>query len=102
MLCWTRSDDRRRSNPGRESRGVSRPCTRKHLPRQPGDNRPRAQDGLPAAMTLAVVILTHNEAVHIRRAILSVKPIASEIFVVDSHSTDATVALAAAEGAVVM
>lgn len=52
-------------------------------------------------MTLAVVILTHNEAVHIRRAIRSVKPIASEIFVVDSQSTDATVELAVAEGAVV-
>lgn len=53
-------------------------------------------------MTLAVVILTHNEAMHIRRAIRSVKTVASEIFVVDSCSTDATTELAAAEGAVVL
>jgi glycosyltransferase involved in cell wall biosynthesis len=45
-------------------------------------------------MSLAVVILTYNEERHIARAIASVADIASEIFVVDSFSTDRTVARA--------
>ncbi len=53
-------------------------------------------------ITLAVVILTRNEAVHIGRAIGCIKSIASEIFVVDSQSTDGTAELAAAEGAIVV
>jgi glycosyltransferase involved in cell wall biosynthesis len=53
-------------------------------------------------MSLAVVILTHNEERHISRAIASVAAIASEVFVVDSFSTDRTVALATAQGATVL
>lgn len=51
---------------------------------------------------LAVVILTHNEERHIARALRSVADIATERFVVDSFSTDSTVAVARAEGAVVL
>lgn len=52
-------------------------------------------------MTLAVVILTHNEERHISRALASVAGIAAEVFVVDSFSTDRTVELAQAQGATV-
>jgi glycosyltransferase involved in cell wall biosynthesis len=51
---------------------------------------------------VAVIILTHNEALHIARAIESVRPFAREIFVVDSHSTDDTVAIARRLGATVL
>jgi glycosyltransferase involved in cell wall biosynthesis len=50
-------------------------------------------------MTLTVVILTKDEACHIRRAIGSVASVADRILVVDSGSTDDTVALAEALGA---
>jgi len=53
-------------------------------------------------MTLAVVILTHNEERHIARALASVAGIATEVFVVDSFSTDRTVELAQAHGAKVL
>lgn len=51
---------------------------------------------------LTVIILTRDEARHIRRAIASVKDIATRIVVVDSGSTDDTVALAQAAGAEVL
>ena len=51
---------------------------------------------------LTVVILTWNEARHIERAIGAVRGIASQIFVVDSFSTDETVAIAKASGAIVL
>lgn len=50
---------------------------------------------------LSVVILTFNEALHISRAISSVKNIAHQVFVVDSYSTDSTVEIARKHGAVV-
>jgi glycosyltransferase involved in cell wall biosynthesis len=53
-------------------------------------------------MTLAVIILTHNEARHIARALDSVAGIATEMFVIDSFSTDRTVELAKARGATVL
>jgi glycosyltransferase involved in cell wall biosynthesis len=53
-------------------------------------------------MTLAVLILTHNEERHISRALTSVAGIATEVFVVDSFSTDRTAELARAQGAVVL
>lgn len=53
-------------------------------------------------MSLAVVILTYNEALHIARAIQSIKSVASEILVIDSWSTDDTAEIAKANGAVVM
>jgi glycosyltransferase involved in cell wall biosynthesis len=53
-------------------------------------------------MSLAVIILTLNEERHIARALTSVAGIASELFVVDSFSTDRTVELARAHGATVV
>ena len=51
---------------------------------------------------LAVVILTHNEAVHLARALDSVRSFAKENFIVDSLSTDATIAIASRHGATVL
>ena len=53
-------------------------------------------------ITLTVIILTYNEAVHILRAIRSVQEVADHIIVVDSGSTDNTVDIALAEGAEVL
>ncbi len=50
-------------------------------------------------MTLTVVILTRDEARHIERCLASVAGLALRVVVVDSGSTDATTALAAAAGA---
>ena len=62
------------------------------------------QVGAPDAepMNLTVLILTRNEARHIVRAIELVRTLAARIVVVDSGSTDGTVALARAAGAVVL
>ena len=51
---------------------------------------------------LSVIILTHNESRHIRRCIESLLPLTDKIFIVDSHSTDGTVALAESLGATVV
>lgn len=51
---------------------------------------------------LTVVILTYNEERHIARAIASLRGLAREVLVIDSHSTDATVAMARAAGARVL
>ncbi|MFQ8432852.1 glycosyltransferase family 2 protein [Amaricoccus sp. W119] len=51
---------------------------------------------------LTTIILTHNEAIHIARAIRSVEGISRRILVVDSFSTDATVEIARGLGAEVM
>lgn len=48
---------------------------------------------------LSVIILTFNEEKHIERCINSLKPIAKNIFVVDSYSTDRTVEIAKSLGA---
>lgn len=48
---------------------------------------------------LAVILLTYNEEIHIERALASVQAIVSEIYVVDSDSTDNTVQLAEKKGA---
>jgi glycosyltransferase involved in cell wall biosynthesis len=53
-------------------------------------------------MTLAIVILTYNEERHIARALGSVALIATEVFVIDSFSTDRTVELARSHGATVL
>ncbi|RME58773.1 glycosyltransferase family 2 protein, partial [Candidatus Parcubacteria bacterium] len=50
---------------------------------------------------LTVIILTHNEEVHIERCIRSLAPVARQIFIVDSYSTDRTVEIARSLGAVV-
>jgi glycosyltransferase involved in cell wall biosynthesis len=54
------------------------------------------------AQSITVVILTCNEARHIERAIASVRAIAARVVVVDSGSSDATVALARGAGAEVL
>jgi glycosyltransferase involved in cell wall biosynthesis len=52
--------------------------------------------------SLAVVILTYNESIHLSRALEHVRGFAKEVFVVDSFSTDNTVELAIAGGAHVL
>lgn len=52
--------------------------------------------------SIAIVILTYNEVRHLPRALDHVSGFAQEIFVVDSFSTDGTVALAQARGAVIL
>ena len=48
---------------------------------------------------LSVAIITFNEELHIGRCIDSVLPVADEVNVLDSHSTDNTCAIAVAKGA---
>lgn len=50
-------------------------------------------------MKITAIILTHNESLHIERAIRSVLPFAEQIIVVDSGSTDGTTDIAQALGA---
>jgi glycosyltransferase involved in cell wall biosynthesis len=50
-------------------------------------------------MILSVCIVTHNEEANIGRTLESVKGLADEVIVVDSHSTDRTVAIAESLGA---
>ncbi len=51
---------------------------------------------------VSVIILTHNEALHIERAIASLRPFARDIFIIDSFSDDGTPELARAAGATVL
>lgn len=51
---------------------------------------------------LSVIILTHNESLHIERCLKSILAVTDKIFIVDSFSTDNTVALATALGATVV
>lgn len=48
---------------------------------------------------ISVLILTFNEEIHIKRCIESLLPITSNIFIVDSYSTDSTVDIAKSLGA---
>ena len=48
---------------------------------------------------ISVIILTHNEELHIGRCIANLQPIAKKIFIVDSFSTDNTVKIAKSLGA---
>lgn len=52
--------------------------------------------------SIAVVILTFNESIHLSRALDHIRVFAREIFVIDSYSTDDTVSLAKAGGAQVL
>lgn len=52
--------------------------------------------------SLAVVILTYNESIHLARALSSIGAIANEVFVVDSYSSDNTVEIALSHGATVL
>ncbi len=54
--------------------------------------------GAKAVNDITAIILTYNEELHIKRCILSLQPIASEIFIVDSFSTDRTIELAESLG----
>lgn len=51
---------------------------------------------------LAVIILTHNEANHIGRCLDAIASIASEVFLIDSGSTDGTIEIAERRGAKVL
>lgn len=51
---------------------------------------------------ISFVVLTYNEELHIERCIRSLKPFAREIWVVDSFSTDRTLAIAESLGAKVV
>lgn len=53
-------------------------------------------------LDLTAIILTKNEAIHIGRALENVKGLVKDVVVVDSFSTDETVAIAKAHGAVVL
>ncbi|PPC90601.1 MAG: glycosyl transferase [Methylobacter sp.] len=48
---------------------------------------------------ISVIILTYNEELHIERCIKNIQPIAEEIFIIDSFSTDNTVEIAENLGA---
>lgn len=54
------------------------------------------------SITVAVVILTHNEEHHLARALASISGFATQVFIIDSFSTDGTVAIAKAHGAQVV
>lgn len=58
----------------------------------------RATDAIDPT-DLAIVILTYNEAVHIERAMRSVRALGATVFVIDALSTDDTADLARAAGA---
>jgi glycosyltransferase involved in cell wall biosynthesis len=60
------------------------------------------EDRARQPVNLAVVILAYNESKHLARALDSVATIASEVFVIDSMSTDDTVDIAMAGGATVL
>src|ERR1051326_3991985 len=51
------------------------------------------------SVSIGVLVLTHNEEVHIGRCITSVRPWIDEAFVVDSFSNDRTVDIAESLGA---
>lgn len=51
---------------------------------------------------LAVIILTFNEELHIKRCISSALKVSKDIFVVDSYSSDKTVSIAESMGAIVL
>ena len=53
-------------------------------------------------VTLTVLILTYNEALHVERCVRSAQRVADEVLVVDSYSTDATVDIARRLGARVL
>lgn len=52
--------------------------------------------------SVAVIILTHNETLHLQRALEHIAGFAREVFVVDSFSTDGTAELARSFGAHVL
>jgi glycosyltransferase involved in cell wall biosynthesis len=73
-----------------------RPCSSSSESINLKANKRTAMDN---AAKIAVIILTYNEARHLPRALACVTEFAEEVFVVDSFSTDNTVALAEQFGA---
>jgi glycosyltransferase involved in cell wall biosynthesis len=65
-------------------------------------SNPDASSNMNSRPDLTVIILTYNEAIHIRRALNSVAGVARDVFVVDSYSTDGTVEIARTNGATVL
>lgn len=53
-------------------------------------------------MDISVVILTYNEALHIRRCIESARRVSDKIYIIDSHSNDGTQEIARKAGATVV
>jgi glycosyltransferase involved in cell wall biosynthesis len=53
-------------------------------------------------LSIAIVVLTYNESLHLPRALKHIEGFAREIFVVDSYSTDGTVEIAQEHGAHVL
>lgn len=51
-------------------------------------------DLMKRPIDLSIVILTYNEAVHLKRCLDSLSPVAKKVFIVDSFSTDNTVEIA--------
>jgi glycosyltransferase involved in cell wall biosynthesis len=51
---------------------------------------------------VTVIVLTHDEDIHLARALQSVAGFASQVFVIDSFSTDRTLEIARAHGATVL
>ena len=45
-------------------------------------------------VSISALILTHNEEKHIKRCIESLLPFVSDVFIVDSYSSDSTVEIA--------
>ncbi len=58
--------------------------------------------GAGAGLGITVIVLAYNEAIHIRRCIERIRPIAARIVVVDSFSTDGTAEIARELGAEVL
>jgi glycosyltransferase involved in cell wall biosynthesis len=58
--------------------------------------------GMESQANIAVIILTYNESLHLRRALGHISAFAREIFVIDSFSTDDTVEIARTAGAAVL
>jgi glycosyltransferase involved in cell wall biosynthesis len=52
--------------------------------------------------SLAIIILTHNEEIHIGRALAAVAPLDPHVVIVDAGSTDRTLDIAAAHGATIL
>lgn len=57
---------------------------------------------MPAPLDITAIILSFNEAIHIERCIARIVPNVRRVVVIDSHSTDDTVARARAMGAEVI
>ena len=68
----------------------------------PGVRNEERETRMKEKPSVAVIILTFNESIHLPRALDHVRIFAREIFVVDSFSTDDTVSLAKAGGAQVL